>query len=138
MFRLQSPAWIAGLVVATVCCGLLAGCPEAGPAQIVGKWLDTDGVVWEFKPDGTIRAGSGAPFKYDFGADGLLKIDYQQTDNLVITYSYELSENKLILRPETATCDGTLPLDWNEETVFVREGTGSGKPGEVLSTDAPL
>ncbi|MDQ3023353.1 MAG: hypothetical protein M3R04_03040 [bacterium] len=126
-----TPISLLALLICFAC-----ACDSGSKPAVIGKWKDPEGAIWEFKTDGTVVARNLSPFKYELSGENTMNIDFQDADGLVITYIYELSEGKMIIKPETVHSNGTIPLDWNEVTVFVREGSSSPKgSGEVLTTD---
>ena len=63
--------------------------------RIVGKWQAASGanaMVWEFSPDGAVKAGETAG-KYTFGDRSRLKI---QTPSATFVYEIELTDDTMV------------------------------------------
>ena len=91
--RVRIPSY----AIALLCVGLLfslAAC-DRSRARIVGKWRvgnDANAMVWEFSPDGAVKAGETAG-KNTFGDRSRLKI---QTPSATFVYEIELTDDTMV------------------------------------------
>jgi hypothetical protein len=61
--------------------------------EIIGKWEDENGLIYEFFPDGTI-SNNGIAGKYSFPDNTHIKIEYL---GMTIVHEYNLSNNILTM-----------------------------------------
>jgi hypothetical protein len=110
------------VLLAVLLCFALASCnnPSAPAPTVVGKWAEQSGAAWEFSADGKVTIKDNHDATYKVSSDKAMTIDYHDTQNFGIDFTYELSATKLILHPQKAHGDGALPTDWEEDTVLVR------------------
>ena len=76
---------------------LVAAACDRPQDRIVGKWKvqnDASATVWEFSPNGAVKAGNTAG-KYTFGDRSRLKI---QTPSATFVYEIELKDDTMIWR----------------------------------------
>jgi hypothetical protein len=109
------------LAVAILFCVAVAACDSPPAGTVIGKWVEQSGATWEFTADGKVIIKGDAKPTYTLLDDGMLKIEFHDSQSLAVTYKYELSEQKLILSPEEASGEGALPRHWDEPTVLVRQ-----------------
>lgn len=96
---------VARLLVATLLLLAAFAACDRSAQRIVGKWQvasDTRGVVWEFLPNGSVKAGTSAG-RYSFGDRGRLKI---QTQFATFVYEHKIAGDRMTWRdPNGATTE---------------------------------